>query len=116
LSHLLGTATYQGLQCIISAADKKRMSAKKVLILCSKAIDKMPPNNVLWKSYAYLTDNKMLYCWRMIPVHLIPAILVDTLLKLTTNLNLSHYWSTQQKFYTSSVITPKFHCIHMGIY
>jgi hypothetical protein len=92
------------------------MSAKKVLTLPSKAIAKMPLNNVLWKPYANLTDNKIVYYWRMIPVHLIPAIIVDTLLKLTTNLTASHYWSTQQKFCTSNVIISQFHCIHMNIY
>jgi fatty acyl-CoA reductase len=56
---------------------------KKLTDLGLEIMAESPLNNILWKPYVYITDNKMVYFWRMILVHLIPAVLVDSLLKLT---------------------------------
>jgi fatty acyl-CoA reductase len=55
---------------------------KKLTDLGLEVTAESPLNNILWKPYVYITDNKTVYFWRMILVHLIPAVLVDSLLKL----------------------------------
>jgi hypothetical protein len=61
----------------------KTITVKKLLDLGLEIMAERPLDNSLWKPYVYITDNKLLYFWRMILVHLIPAVLVDCLLKLS---------------------------------
>jgi fatty acyl-CoA reductase len=66
----------------VSSGNKKHITIKTLLDDGMEIMAENPLNNMLWKPYVYITENRIIYYWRMILVHLIPALLVDSLLKL----------------------------------
>jgi fatty acyl-CoA reductase len=66
----------------VSSGKRKKITLKSQLDDGLEIIAENPLNNTLWKPHVHITENRLIYFWRMIFLHLIPAILVDSLLKL----------------------------------
>jgi fatty acyl-CoA reductase len=65
-----------------SSGKLKKITLQTQLDIGQEIAAENPMSNILWKPHVYITDNKIIYFWRMILLHLIPAVLVDSLLKL----------------------------------
>ncbi|PNF40527.1 hypothetical protein B7P43_G08166 [Cryptotermes secundus] len=64
-----------------SSGKLKQITLKLLLDIGLEVTAENPLGNMLWKPSVYITDNRIIYFWTMILLHLIPAILVDSLLK-----------------------------------
>jgi hypothetical protein len=66
----------------VSLAEFKKITLKSQIDIGLEVAAESPLSNILWKPHVYITDNKIIYFWRVILLHLIPAILLDSFLKL----------------------------------
>jgi fatty acyl-CoA reductase len=67
--------------CNVSSGKLKKVTLKSQVDIGLEIIAENPLGNMLWKPHVYVTDKRIIYFWRMILLHLIPAVLIDSLLK-----------------------------------
>ncbi|XP_012288416.1 fatty acyl-CoA reductase 1 [Orussus abietinus] len=66
-----------------SACDIKSISMKELIDMAFSLTAKIPLEGVLWAPHTKLTASKTLYYFLVILLHLLPALLIDGLLKIT---------------------------------
>jgi fatty acyl-CoA reductase len=65
----------------VASGNVKKITLKTQLDMGLEIVAENPLGTMLWKPHVYITDNRIIYFWSMVLFHLIPAILVDSLLK-----------------------------------
>lgn len=58
------------------------MSLASVRDICQELMNEYPFKNILWYPFLYITGNKYLYFFLVVIYHLLPAILIDFLMRL----------------------------------
>lgn len=58
------------------------ISMGQVIEIGRKLVDEYPLNNMLWYPAGFMTPNKTVYWLLFLFLHLLPALFVDSLLKL----------------------------------
>lgn len=84
--HHRDEATIRNLEVINASADLRYSVTMRKMVDYGKGIvDRVPLKNPLWYPGGDITASKLNYFIQILFIHLIPAIFVDTILKLTGN-------------------------------
>ncbi|XP_023727642.1 putative fatty acyl-CoA reductase CG5065 isoform X2 [Cryptotermes secundus] len=86
-----------------SSGKLKQITLNLLLDIGLEVIAENPLGNMLWKPSVYITDNRIIYFWMMTLLHLIPAILVDSLLKFAGKKPLDQVLAADKEFQLKGV-------------
>lgn len=85
-----------------SANEIMRVAAKEVIALGLRTNAKLPLDGVLWYPRTTITTNRVIYYIMTLLLHLLPALIIDSILKLSgkkpmlTNIHKQIYWASIQ--------------------
>ncbi|XP_044727614.1 fatty acyl-CoA reductase 1-like [Chrysoperla carnea] len=114
INGMIASAWYKALeqtdrnQCLVinsSTSDFINFNNSVLFDLGVTKIIKNPPNQLLWYPFCFPTSNKYLYWFYFVTLHLIPAIFLSVLLKIS-NQRLNLFKLYRQVFYANMKLAP----------
>lgn len=67
------------------SSNKKTLKVQEIMELGLKCIEKTPHDRILWYPFVFVTNKKWLFTLLTCIFHFFPAIIIDTMLRLTGN-------------------------------
>ncbi|XP_044732186.1 fatty acyl-CoA reductase 1-like [Chrysoperla carnea] len=111
---MITSAWYKALEqtdrnkCLVinsSTSDFIKFNNSVLWDLGEKILRKNPPNQLLWYPFCFQTTNKYLYWFYFVTLHLIPAIFLNVLLKIS-NQRLNLFKLYRRVFYSNMKLAP----------